>query len=157
MITNINGNILDSKANFIVHKVNSFSLDSNIASQIVERYEHIEKEYLKYLRYCNKNHYDIIGSVQFVPVEPWALIMVDTMKNNNVIDYDTNYQYIVNMFCESSSDEGIKTNLKAAKKALENIFEKAKNIGATVAIPDNIEKLVREIIAKYDVDVEVWR
>ena len=157
MITNINGNILDSKANFIVHKVNSFSLDSNIASQIVERYGHIEKEYLKYLRYCNKNYYDIIGSAQFVPVEPWALIMIDTMKNNNVINYDANYQYIVNMFCESASDEGIKTNQKALKKAFESILEKAKDIGATVAIPENVGKFVREIIDKYDVEVEVWR
>ena len=157
MITNINGNILDSKANFIVHKVNSFSLDSDIASQIVERYPHIEKEYLKYLRYCNKNHYDIIGSTQYIPNEPWALIMVDTMKNNNVIDYDTNYQYIVNMFCESTTDEGIKTNQKAMRNAFESILEKAKDIGATVAVPENIGNFVREIIDKYDVEVEVWR
>lgn len=157
MITNINGNILDSKANFIVHNVNSFSLDSDIASQIIERYPHIEKEYLKYLRYCNKNHYDIIGSVQYIPNEPWALIMVDTMKNNNVIDYDTNYQYIVNMFCESTTDEGIKTNQKAMRKAFESILEKAKDIGATVAVPENIGNFVREIIDKYDVEVEVWR
>ena len=59
MVTNISGNILDSKANFIVHKVNSFSLNSNIASQIVDQYPHLEKEYLKYLRYCNKNNYEI--------------------------------------------------------------------------------------------------
>lgn len=157
MITNINGNILDSKANFIVHKVNSFSLDSNIASQIVERYGHIEKEYLKYLRYCNKNHYEIVGTAQYVPVQPWALIMIDTMRNNNVIDYDTNYQYIVNMFCETSSDEGVRTNQKAIKEAFENILKTAKNIGATVAIPENVGSFVREIIAKYDVDVEIWR
>ena len=157
MITNIKGNILDSKANFIAHKVNCFSLDSYLASQIVDRYSHIEKEYLKYIRFCNKNKIDIMGAAQYVPIEPWALVMIDTMKNNNIIDYDTNYQYIVNIFCESNSDEGNKTNIKAIKKAFEDVLENAKRIGGTIAIPDNVGSLVREIIEKYNVDVEIWR
>jgi O-acetyl-ADP-ribose deacetylase (regulator of RNase III) len=157
MITNITGDILTSKANFIVHSVNPVSMDSDIAYHISEEYRHIGKEYLKYIRFCNKNHYDIVGTVQYVPVDSWALIMCDTMRNDNIVDYDIKYQYIVNMFCESASDDGIKTNIKAMKSAFESVLVNVKKLNATVAIPNSIGNIVRDIIKKYDVDVEIWR
>ena len=157
MVTNITGDILTSKANFIVHSVNPISMNSDIAYRISEEYRHVEKEYLKYLRFCNKNNRDIIGSVQYIPIESWALIMIDTMKNNNIIDYDANYQYIVNMFCESATEDGIKTNIKAMKSAFEGVLANAKRLNATVAIPYSIGKIVYDIIKKHDVDVEIWR
>lgn len=152
MIKNFNGNIFNSNANFIV-----CGLDSQGTIENDDLPSHVERECLKYVRYCKKNHIEILGSVQYVPTEIWALNMVDTMKNNDVMDYDTSYQYIVNLFCKNVSDEGIKMNPSAVKEGLADILTKAEMIKATVAVPYKIGKYINEIINKYDVDVEVWR
>ena len=70
--------------NFIINYV---GLDETINDNLIKQYPHVEKEYLRYLKYCSKNHINIIGSIQYVPVDTWALIMCDTMKNNNVFAY----------------------------------------------------------------------
>lgn len=170
MVTIVEGNIFDSKANFIVHPTNcQGAMSSGIATQIVKRYAHVEKEYMKYIRYCKKNNIELLGTAQYVPNEVWALIMVDTMKNNNVIDFDTSYQYIVNLFCQSVFREGFHTDLRALKKALIDIREKAERIGATVAIPykisgcgdgvnhDDVHTIIKKIFDKSSVNVEIWR
>ena len=170
MIKIVEGNIFDSKANFIVHQVNCQGvMGSGVAAQVAERYAHVEKEYMKYLRYCNKNHIEPLGTAQYVPTEVWALIMIDTMKNNNVDAFDTNYQYIVNLFGQSTYGEGLHADLKAMKKALVDIREKAEKIGATVAMPyqigscrgganwDDVYTIIKKIFEKSSVDVEIWR
>ena len=151
MIKTINGNIFDSNANFIVCEMDC---QGTIG---IEDFPHVDRECMKYIRYCKKNNINILGNVQFVPTEIWALNMIDTMKNNNIIDYDTDYQYIVNMFCRDISDEGNKRVPNAVRKALENIFDKANNINATVAVPYSIGNFVNEIANKYNINVEIWR
>lgn len=137
MIKIINGNLFDSKANFIVHQVNCQGvMSSGVAAQVAECYPHVEIEYRKYLRYCKKNKIEPLGTSQYVPSKSWALIMVNTMKNNNVIAYDKNYQYIINLFGQNGYGLGeLHTDLKAMEKAFIDIKEKAKEIGATVAMP----------------------
>lgn len=170
MIKFIDGNLFDSKANFIVHSCNCQSfVGNNITRQISENFSHVETEYMKYLRYCKKNHIELLGSAQYVPTEYWALYMVDTMKNNNVVDFDTNYQYIVNLFCQDASDERFHTDMRALKQGFIDIREKAQKIGATVAIPykfgsgrsgtnwDDIYTIIKKIFEKSDVSVEIWR
>lgn len=170
MIKIVDGNIFDSKANFIVHQTNCEGvMGSGVARQVAERYPNVEKEYRKYLRYCSKNGIEPLGTAQYVPTEVWALTMIDTIKNNNVIDFDTNYQYIVNLFGQSTYGEGLQTDLKAMKKAFIDIREKAQNIGATVAMPfkigsvrgganwNDVYKIIKDIFEKSDVDVEIWR
>lgn len=170
MIKIVEGNIFDSKANFIVHQTNCQGvMGSGVALQVAERFPHVEKEYMKYVRYCKKNHIEPLGTVQYVPNEVWALIMVDTMKNNNVIAFDTNYQYIVNLFGQSTFGEGLHTDLKALKKALMDVREKAEKIGATVAMPykigscrggakwDDVYTIIKKVFEKSSVDVEIWR
>lgn len=170
MIKIVEGNIFDSKANFIVHQTNCQGvMGSGVALQVAERFPHVEKEYMKYIRYCNKNHIEPLGTAQYVPNEVWALTMVDTMKNNNVIDFDTNYQYIVNLFGQSTYGEGLQTDLKAFKKALMDVRDKAEKIGATVAMPykigscrgganwDDVYMIIKKIFEKSSVDVEIWR
>ena len=170
MINVIDGNIFDSKANFIVHQVNCMGImGSGVALQVAERFPHVEAEYLRYLRYCKKNNIDVLGTVQYVPSEVWALPLVDTMRNNNVNAYDTNYQYIVNLFGQDAIGEGLQTDLKAVKRALMDIRDKARNIGATVAIPwkmssnrgganwENIYAIIKKTFGNSDVDVEIWR
>lgn len=168
MIEIVNGNILSSKANFIVHSCNCVGDIRGISAQIVDEYSHIEKEYMKYIRYCNKNRIELLGSAQYVPTEIWAITMTDTMKNNNVIDYDNNYQYIVNMFCQDMFEDGLMTDLTAMKNAFTDIRDKAKNIGATIAIPykigiarnvswNDIYAVIKNVFERSDINVEIWK
>lgn len=170
MINIIDGNLFDSKANFIVHQTNCMGcMKSGVALQVAEQYPHVETEYRKYLNYCRKTKIEPLGTVQYVPNEVWALIMVDTMKNNNVIAFDNNYQYIVNLFGQSTYGEGLHTDLKAFKKALMDVREKAEKIGATVAMPykigscrgganwNDVYTIIKKVFEKSSVDVEIWR
>ena len=170
MIKIIEGNLFNSKANFIVHQTNCQGvMGSGVALQVSEKYPHVEREYRKYINYCNKNNKKILGSVQYVPVDVWALMMIDTMKNNDVSDYDKNYQYIVNLFGQDTIGTGIQTDMKALKNGLIDIRDKAKKIGATVAMPyklgscrgganwENVYTVIKKVFENSDVDVEIWR
>ena len=103
MIKFVDGNFLDTDANFIVNQVVRQEVQSmtKIEEEIFEEYPHIESEYIKYIRHCKKNKINILGNVQYVPVDIWAIVMVDTMKNNNIIKYDENFKYICNVFCNT--------------------------------------------------------
>ena len=162
MIEIVKGNILDSEANFIVQCCDcGGSSESNFDKVL----PHTEKERMKYIRYCNKNNIESKGTSQFVPTEVWALVMVDTMKNNNVPAFDSNYQYVVNMFCQSGFDGESNIDLKAMRKSLEDIREKAKRIDATVSIAYNslyanwndFYNVVKKVFEKSDVNVEIWQ
>lgn len=170
MIKIIEGNLFDSKANFIVHQVNCQGvMGSGVALQVAENYPHVEVEYNKYIRYCNKNNQKILGSVQYVPSDVWALMMVDTMRNNDVNAYDDNYQYIVNLFGQDTFGTGIQTDMRALKDGLIDIREKAKKIGATVAMPygmssvrggaiwNDVYTVIKKVFENSGVDVEIWR
>lgn len=171
MIKNIDGNIFDSKANFIVHQVNCQGvMGSGVALQVAERFPHVEREYLKYLRHCKKNKIDPLGTAQYVPTEVWAIGLVDTMKNHYVDAYDKEYQYIVNLFGQNNYGMGVQqTDLKAMKNAFVDICEKAKSINATVAVPyrigsfrgganwTDVERIIKDVFENSGVDVEIWR
>lgn len=170
MIKIVDGNLFDSKANFLIHQVNcADTMGSGIAKQVANMHPHVESEYHKYIRYCKKNKINPIGTAQFVPVDHWALIMVDTLKNNNVFDYDKQYQYIVNVFGQENFGYDGKqyTNLKALKNALIDVRNKAQIIGATVALPyglgsvrgganwDDVYKIIKDVFGCSTVDVEI--
>ena len=169
MINVIDGNLFDSKANFIVHQVNcQGTMGSGIARQVADQFPHVESEYLKYLRHCDKNHQNALGTCQYVPVDVWALTMTDTMKNNNITAYDIDYQYIVNMFGQNTFGDGLRTDLKAVKKAMADIRDKAQSIGATVAMSwkigsytaqewEDVYTIIKKTFGNSDVDVEIWR
>lgn len=170
MIKIINGNLFDSNANFIVHQVNAQGvMGSGVALQVAEQFPHVKKDYIRYVNYCNKNGIDPLGTVQYVPNEVWALTMVDTMKNNNIIAFDNNYQYIVNLFGQRDYGEGLHTDLKFMKKAFIDIREKANKIGATVAMPykigscrggadwNDVYKIIKDVFEKSNVNVEIWQ
>lgn len=169
MIKIIDGNLFDSKANFIVHQTNCLGvMGAGVALQVAEKFPHVEKEYLKYLRHCKKNKTEALGTAQYVPVDEWALVMTDTMNNTRVTAYDTRYQYIVNLFGQASIGSGMQTNLRAMTKAFEDICDKAKVIGATVAMPymigsfrgganwEDVYAIIKKVFDN-KVDVEIWR
>ena len=171
MIKIIEGNLFDSNANFLVHQVNCMSvMGSGVALQVAEMFPHVEKEYVKYLKHCKKNKIEPLGTAQYVPVDSWSLIMVDTMKNSKVEAYDKEYQYIVNLFGQKDYGMGKQqTDLKAVKKAFQDIHDKAKSIGATVAIPyrigsyrggaewSDVYKIIKDVFENSNVDVEICK
>lgn len=170
MIKFIDGNIFDSKANFICHSCNCIGvMGAGVAAQAACLFPHVEKEYRKYLHYCKKHNIEPLGTVQYVPTQYWALGLVDTIKNNYIDTYDKDYQYIVNLFGQSSVGTGLQTDLTAMRKAFEDIKRKAKSVGATIAVPykigscrgganwNDIYKIITDVFGDNKVDVEIWK
>lgn len=167
MVKVIEGSLFDSKADFIVHQVNCQGvMGSGVAEQVAAEYPHVEREYLKYLRYCKKNHISPLGTVQYVPNQVWAIGFVDTMKNNR-IEPCCDFQYIVNLFGQNDYGIGLQTDYNALEKAFKDIYAKAIKINATVAMPYKIScvrgggdwNVVYPLICKvFDgVNVELWK
>lgn len=159
MIRNCYGDLFESKANFIVNKTNCIDiLESDIGNSVPEKYPHVEKEYLKYLKYCKKKNTNPFGTIQYVPTEQWAMVMVDTKKNNMVVAYDNNYQYIVNAFC--NSENGMSNN-KTLKYIVKDIFQKARELNAAIAFAydENNWNMIKQIAESsfQDIDIEFWR
>ena len=146
----IKGNLFDSKANFVV-----CLCDNLYDSEYDMPYLHVDKERMKYIKHCNKNNLELLGTTQYVPSEVWALPMVDTLKNNNIIEFDNNYQYIANVFCKNAYDN--KINVKLMRKAFSDVLNQAKSLGANVAIPSELRTLTDKMIDQSGVDVEVWQ
>ena len=88
MISIVEKNLFDSKANFLVHQVNCQGvMGSGIAKQVAERYPFIDKEYRRYVFHCKKKKKKMLGTVQYVPLEVWANGLVDTLKNKKKKKY----------------------------------------------------------------------
>lgn len=125
---------------------------------------HVEKEYLRFLKHHSKTNELVRGCVQYVPNDIWAVGMVDTIKNNDVIAYDDYYQYSVNLFGHDFNC-GNKDNLKAIKYGLKDIFYKASKINATIAIPygmgkenwNEIYNEIKHLSDDFNVDVELHK
>lgn len=156
MVNIINGNLNDSKENFIVRLVDCQG-DSDME-------HHVKKEYLKYIKHYNKTKENIHGRVQYVPVDIWAIGMTDTIENKNVIAYDTEYQYIVNLFGHDSHCDK-KENFNAIKEGLKDIFYKARNIEGTIAISfgmgkanwNDVYNTIKVMSEHYNVDVSLYK
>lgn len=133
MIQVIKENIMDASENFIVLPMNAaLSMRGKMYEDIFSTYPHVQRECMKYVRHRQKNKMALMGTAQYIPSEVWALTMVDTIKNNQVPDYDSNYQYIVPVY--ASAENGY-IGLESFRVALQNVAEKAESIHASVAIP----------------------
>lgn len=171
MIKIIEGDLFESKANFLVHQVNCQSImGSGVAAQVADMYPHVEKDYRRYLKHCEKIDINPLGTAQYVPVDVWAVGMVDTIKNDNVVAYDSEYQYIVNLFGQNDYGMGKQhTDLNAMKRAMIDICNKAKAINATVAMPyrigsfrggakwDDVYKIIQKVFENSGVNVEIYK
>ena len=121
---------------------------------------HVEKEYLKYCKHYNKNNVNILGRTQYVPIDSWAIIMCDTIKNDKVEAYDKDYKYIVNCFVGEYADSPL--DFKVLAKLFTDVREIAIELGATVAIPcigmncyNALYKIIYEVFSD-KVDVELF-
>lgn len=165
MVKEVEGDILKTDAQFIVCQCD---IQGNVGTYGLERiesiYPHVGIEYRKYLQFCKKNLKDYIGTCQYVPVEAWALPLIDTMRNDNIFEYDNeSFQYFVNAVVEDV-DSGIK--FKNVEKAIKNISHWASKLNVTTAIPyrfgttfrDKKWNAVREMIEKeFSSDVIIYK
>ena len=125
----IEGNLLDSKANFICHQVNCQGvMGSGVAWQIRNKWPIVFKEYInKYDLMGNKR--DLLGYIQAVKLK------TESEKYKKPI-------YVVNMFTQYDYGKGERyTNYEAFYEALVTIKAKAKMIfdtTPTIAFPYKI-------------------
>ena len=165
----IQDSLFNSGASLIIHPVDCVGETIPALTEYInEQYPHIEREYLKYLRYCKKKKMNTLGTAQYVPADSWALIMADTMKNERVESYDSSYQYIVNLFgIKDFGDIESRVNLKALKNAFVDINNKAKSLGASIAVPymmfckddaewNKVNDMIQKILGANGVRVEIY-
>lgn len=168
MINIINRRLSDSKDNFIVIPVNCTGEIDKKWEKIISMYPHAEKEYIKYIKKCDKNKLDMLGTAQYIPVDVWAMVMVDTTKNNMVEAYDEEYQYVVNAFVQEYLGKDSIIDVIAVQRILEDIKSKAENIGATIAIPHNfavgknikwseMSKIIDGLFKRSDVILNIYK
>ena len=119
MIEIIEGDLLESDANYICHQVNcQGKMGSGVAKAIRKRYPHV---YEQYKQFCDMNTVgQLLGFSQYVKV-------------SDVVDQRP--YYVVNMFAQNTYGYGRKqyTSIEAFKKCLESINSQC--IGYTVAFP----------------------
>lgn len=175
MIYRFYDDIVSTKASLLVNPVDcmgefeqTFIKNNPEYSRFLDENPHISKEILKYIRFCQKKKRNPYGTVQYVPVDSWALIMCDTMNNDKLAAYDSKYQYIVNLFGykDFSSKEDTFSE-KVIRNALLQIKEAATNLGANVAIPnymfcrnqkqvDVVNRLIDEVFNGSGLGVEIY-
>lgn len=172
MVHIIEKDLFKSDANFLVHQCNCEGfMGSGVAKQVADLFPHVKKEYLRYINHCNKNNIRLLDTIQFVPTESWAIVMVDTIKNNRVEVYDNNYQYIVNLFGQEEIGTGLQTDIKAVENGLielKNMIQKLEPV-PSVAIPygmssvrgganwKDIYKIIEKIFGNTNIDVQICK
>lgn len=175
MVYRFYDDIVSTKANLIVNPVDCMGeyeqsvINSNPEfAHYLDENPHISKEILKYIRFCQKKKKNLYGTVQYVPVDSWALIMCDTMNNNRLAAYDSKYQYIVNAFGYKDFNSKEDTfSEKVIRNLLVQIKESAISLGANVAIPscmfcsnqkqvDIVNRLIDEVFDGSGIGVEVY-
>lgn len=156
MIKIVNNDFLNTKAQICVQIVNNDGdLKNNIPDYINNEYHHITKEYIRYINYYQKHKFETIGSTMFVPLDCWAVGLVDTIKNNHLDVYDKDFKYIACVFCRRREGKKYKIDFKALKDCLGDICRKAQSVHANVAIiwSEPVEQAVKEVFKKSTVNV----
>ena len=153
MIKINNGNILESKADFIVNVVDT---DNGIGTEIENLYPHVDIEYRKYIRYCKKNKITIAGTVQYVPFAVWAIGLVDTMKNNRLEKCNGDFNYVVNIFGQIDN-ETMLPNLDVLNTGINDVLNKANEIEATIAISYKLYNQFQKVFDDSNLTIEVWK
>lgn len=156
MIKIVNDDFLHTKAQICVQIVNDEGdLKNNIPDWINNEYHHITKEYIKYINYYQKHRLETFNTTMYVPVDCWAVGLVDTIKNNYLDKYDKDFKYIACAFCRKREGKKYKIDFRALKECLKDICRKAQSVHANVAITYSgvVEQAVREVFEESTVDV----
>lgn len=144
-----NNRFAESKAHFLVTIVTGNEIPEYSES-------HLRKETQRYMDKDNIN-----GTVQFIPVESWAVVMCDTMNNRpetKIEEYEKDCQYVVNLFCDKENK-----NLNSFKSALHKICDRVPK-GARIAFKykevskisddwNRVQSVIRSILCDFDVEI----
>lgn len=135
------GDILHSGANIIINPVDCVGgFCSSTNGLIGEELPWVESEYRRFIR----KHNNLLGSVQFVPNEVWAVGLTNTMEINNQISLYNDFSYIANIFTTYDNDNYY--DVEATLSCLNIIKQRmCENAIKTIAIPfDFIEHTSEE-------------
>lgn len=122
MVKYVKGDLLNSNCTYICHQVNCRGvMGSGIAKQIRERWPVVYESYRDVIENNRVLGGDLLGEVDFVLVG------------------ESNYRYVVNMFCQYNFGPDGKryTSYDAFVTALETIAERVP-LGGTIGFPKNI-------------------
>lgn len=156
MIKIIDGDLLESGANVILHQVNcKAKMNSGIAKQIREKYPEVYEQYMKAFKQV-PNSQSLLGHAQSVLVENNSKIIFNLFAQDNY-GYDGK-QY---------------TNLKALQQCFENALKQVKDLEdklkttLSIAMPykisatrggakwEDVYAIIEEVFRNHD--VELWR
>lgn len=154
MIEIINENILRSGADIIINPVDCNGNNcSSVWNFSNDEMPWVETECRKYVRKHNKEHNIILGTVQFVPTEVWAIGLIDTMAiNNQIVPCGKDFAYIANIFiCHDIGSYEVEPTLDSMGAVYERVCQ---NGIKSIAIPEDfIEhtsvEFCEELIAKW--------
>lgn len=141
MVKIVNGNILNSTENIIIHQVNVQGImGGGVARQLANQYPGLEKEYSEHCKALDNNYKYLKGKVFFYGA--------------------SNNKTICNMF---SQKENFDTDYEAMKKALTYIKKWAENNNLSICMPygigcgiangdwSKVYKIIEEVFSDYDV------
>ena len=147
----IEDRLLNTKSHILVQLVNDEGdLKKNIPCEIHYEYRHVTKEYIKFINHCRKYKLKLLGETVYVPLDCWALGLVDTTKNKRIDTYDKDFKYIACAFVRKKEGEKYIIDYNALKECLSDILNKAKYVNTDVAIvySDIVESAVNELLDK---------
>lgn len=156
MVKIVEGNLLDVKAQVVVQLVNGDGdLKNNIPPEINNEYHHITREYVRFINHCRKKNTDTLGLTLLIPIDVWAVGLVDTLKNDHIEIYDKDYKYIACAFCRTREGKRYKIDYEALENSLRCICNKAQAVKANVAIPysESVVNVIKKVFEKSTIDV----
>lgn len=156
MVKIVEGNLLDIKAQVVVQLVNDDGdLKNNIPPEINNEYHHITREYVRFINHCRKKNTDTLGLTLLIPIDVWAVGLVDTLKNDHIEIYDKDYKYIACAFCRMREGKRYKIDYEALENSLRCICNKAQAVKANVAIPysESVVNVIKKVFEKSTTDV----
>lgn len=151
-LKNINGNLLDSKADLIIHQVNCLGvMGGGVALAIKNKWPVVFEEYEKLFRNSNDWSRELLGRIQVVKINET--------------------QSVVNLFGQAECGYGGRfTSYDAVDDALAKIVTYCTNNGVkSVALPykmssdrgganwNVILEMVKQRFEPLDIDVEIWK
>lgn len=152
MVTNKNGNLLESDVDIIAHQTNCLGImGGGIALQIRNIFPGV---FNKYVSFCNTHGDDnILGLVQYI-------------QTKNKFGED---KIVANMFSQYGVGGGVQTNYAAIKNCFEDLKRVAEEKNMTIGIPHKIGcglaggdwnivlQIIDEVFGDSDVELYIYK
>lgn len=156
MITERNGDILQSGADVICHQVNCRGvMGAGLAKQVKDQNPMV---YAAYSDMCRQYGDNALGQVLYVPMDKTRFLRIEEQR------------FIANCFAQAGySRYGRMTNYEALRTCLSAVRQFAQEYELTVAIPykmgcglaggdwETVRGIIEDVFRGYDGEVQIWR